>query len=110
LLSPVAERPTDLPFADALRALMHDQRISVRDLAELTQQLDGGGLKSARVGHLVSGYGTPTVDNMVLLAIVLGVDPSHFLEYREHQALEHARRLIAKHGADIVLDKLSELD
>ena len=88
----MAERTT-LPFAVTLRELM-----------------DARGLGSARVGHLVAGSGHPTVENLILLAAALGVEPEVFAEYREHVVLERARRLVELHGADVVLDKLDELD
>lgn len=101
-----AER-SDLAFCDALRALMGDLEVSgVRQLAELTD----GGLRSARVGYLVSGHRAPTVENIVLLAQALGVDPSYFREYREHLAVQAARDAVRVHGADVVLNKLDELN
>ncbi len=99
----MAER-TDLAFAAALRALMAERGVSVRQLAALTP------LGSGRVGNLLTGYGSPTVENMVQIAEALGVDPAVFCEYREHLVTVKARRLTRLHGADAVLAKLDELD
>jgi len=95
---------TDLEFAAALRGLMAARGVSVRQLA---QRLSLG---PARVGNLRSGYGSPTIGNIVEVAAALDVQPSFFREYREHLVVLQARRAARVHGADAVLDKLAELD
>lgn len=103
-----AER-TEQPFAAALRHLIERHGLSLRTLAELTPAIDGKGLRHAYIGNLARGAQQPTPANMELLAHALGVDPSYFREYREHEVAAEARRLAEIHGAAVVLAKLAEL-
>lgn len=100
---------TDEPFAVALRALLDDRGLSRRRLAQLSPAVDGRGLGHSYVSGLASGERQPTVENMRLLAALLDVAPSFFHEYRVALAQARAAELVARHGPDVVLAKLSEL-
>jgi transcriptional regulator with XRE-family HTH domain len=70
-------RLSNQPFGAAVQSLMADGGTTYRALAERT------GLSAGYLNHLVHGN-RPVPSNDVLrsLADALGVDPSHFREYR----------------------------
>jgi transcriptional regulator with XRE-family HTH domain len=105
----LAAEQTDAPFADALRDLIAERGLSLRTLAALTPAIDGRGLRHSYLGALVRGK-RPTTANMLLLARALEVDPMYWREYREQRVADKARELAHRHGAELVLAKLAELD
>jgi hypothetical protein len=56
---------SEKPFGDALRALMGEQDLTFRSLAEATRQLDGKGLTHAYINMLANGHDKPSMRAMV---------------------------------------------
>jgi len=75
------------PFGEALRALMQEQGISYRSLAEMTRRLDGKGMTHAHINMLAKGHDRPSRRAMGLIAQACGVEPTHFAEYRLAEAM-----------------------
>lgn len=100
---------SDQPFAKALRGLMKRRDVSFRAVETLTNTA-GHRLPYSYIGMLARGEKLPTPENMETLAVALGVQPTHFREYREHVAAQRARVLAARLGLDLVLEKLAELE
>lgn len=100
---------TDAPFAQAFSELLAQLDLSRRELARLTPSVDGRGLGHSYLSMLATGEKAPTPANIVLLAPLLGVQPSFFREYREAMVQAEVRRLVGVHGAAAVRAKLAEL-
>ena len=73
---------SDEPFGDALRSLMSARRLTYRQLAEVTRDLDGRGMTHAHINMLANGHDRPSTRAIELIAQACGVDPDYFAEYR----------------------------
>jgi transcriptional regulator with XRE-family HTH domain len=78
---------SDMPFGDALRALMEQRGLTYRGLAELTRGLDGKGLTHAHINMLANGHDKPSMRAMELIARACEVRPDYFAEYRLTEAM-----------------------
>lgn len=92
-----------------MRKVMAERGLSFRGLAERTVTVDGRGLSNGYIAALVNGRSNPTTNNLYVLARAAGVEPTYWVEYREHLAAERARVLTREIGLDEVLAKLDEL-
>ena len=74
---PRRRRFSDEPFGATMQALMAENGITYRALADRT------GLSAGYLNHLVHGNRpVPSNDVIAVLAKALGVEPEHFREYR----------------------------
>jgi transcriptional regulator with XRE-family HTH domain len=74
---PRKRRFSDEPFGATMQALMAENGITYRALADRT------GLSAGYLNHLVHGNRpVPSNDVIAALAKALGVEPEHFREYR----------------------------
>ena len=78
---------SDMPFGEALRALMDERRLTFRSLAEITRELDGKGMTHAHLNMLANGHDKPSLRAMELIARACGVGPDYFAEYRLAMAM-----------------------
>ena len=91
LISGQREDSTKL-FADALRDLLGDE-ISLRRLSA-ESRADGPGISAPYLSRLLKGSDAPTLAVIRTVAGALGVEPTHFLEYR----LASARAMLDEFG------------
>jgi transcriptional regulator with XRE-family HTH domain len=75
------KKPTTAPFAEDFARLRESRGLSFRQLAALTRRL-GPGLSAGYLSHLASGHEEPVPDAIEKVAGALGVEPTHFAEYR----------------------------
>lgn len=75
-------RYSEQPFGAALRALMSSRSVTFRQLADLTQELDGKGMTRAHINMLATGRDLPSIRAMELIAKACDVGPDYFAEYR----------------------------
>ena len=73
---------SDMPFGEALRALMDERGLTFRGLAERTRELDGKGMTHAHLNMLANGHDKPSLRAMELIARACEVRPDYFAEYR----------------------------
>jgi transcriptional regulator with XRE-family HTH domain len=78
----VMEPTSSKPFGAALRELMKSRRLSYRELAHATHDLDGRGLTHAHINMLANGHDRPSMRAMELIAHACDVTPDYFAEYR----------------------------
>jgi transcriptional regulator with XRE-family HTH domain len=79
---PALPRVTDEPLSVALPVLLERRRLTVGALAGLLRA-EGIAISRTRLHQLSTGSGAPpTPDQLERLASVLGVNASHFAEYR----------------------------
>jgi transcriptional regulator with XRE-family HTH domain len=76
------DHPSTKPFGEALRALMDDQHLSYRGLAEKIRELDAKGMTHAHLNMLANGHDKPSMRAMELIAQACSVAPDYFAEYR----------------------------
>jgi transcriptional regulator with XRE-family HTH domain len=75
-------RASNEQFGEALRALMTNDGLTYRELAQRTRELDGRGMTHAHINMLANGHDRPSTRAMELIAEACGVEPSYFAEYR----------------------------
>jgi transcriptional regulator with XRE-family HTH domain len=75
-------RASNEQFGEALRALMNNDGLTYRELAQRTRELDGRGMTHAHINMLANGHDRPSTRAMELIAEACGVEPSYFAEYR----------------------------
>jgi transcriptional regulator with XRE-family HTH domain len=81
-------RFSEKPFGETVTALMAEQGLTYRSLAEMT------GLSAGYLNHLVHGNRpVPSDDVLRTLAEALGVEPEHFREYRIRVITERLEEL-----------------
>lgn len=101
---------SDLPFHLAMRQLMELRDVSFRRLAIDTGRYRTPAYSVAQLHKMAAGERPPTVEGIEVVARALDTDPRYFREYREHVAMEAARRIMRDAGLDAVLDALADLE
>lgn len=86
----------DAPFGEAVRALMEEQSLTYRRLADRSRERDpqGRGLTNAYINQLVNGQAALSRSAIERVAQALGVHPCYFQEYRASSvqaAFDHTR-------------------
>ena len=75
-------RTSTEPFGQALRALMEENGLTYRGLADAIRELDDRGMTHAHLNMLANGHDKPSMRAMELIARACGVGPDYFAEYR----------------------------
>lgn len=97
---------SDQSFGEALREIMERDEISYRSLRTSTAEHRNKPLTISYIGLLIDGSTSPTPQTIEVIAAALGIDPTHFREYRQHVAAEAAKAAESRVGLPSVLEAL----
>jgi transcriptional regulator with XRE-family HTH domain len=93
------------PFGQALRALMEDQGLSYRGLADSIGRFDDRGMTHAHLNMLANGHDKPSIRAIELISRACGVSPDYFAEYRLAMAMRELDPAVV--GLDQALQNLN---
>lgn len=96
-------------FATLLKSLIEESKLTYREIANITEKVADKGYSASYISQLVQGS-KPTPENMEVLAMVFGVEPTEFREYDSYIICRLALAAQEKHGSEIVKATLRGLD
>jgi hypothetical protein len=97
---------SDQAFGEALREIMERDEISYRSLRASTAEHRDKPLTISYVGMLIDGSTSPTPQTIEVISAALGIEPTHFREYRQYAAAEAAKAAESRVGLPAVLEAL----
>ena len=97
---------SDQSFGKTLREIMERDEISYRSLRASTAEHREKPLTISYIGMLIDESTSPTPQTIEVIAAGLGIEPTHFAEYRQHVAAEAAKAAESRVGLPSVLEAL----